>query len=237
MKMAMIGGAAVVMATVSGAAMADDATWAGDLKLAQADMTPYIVPAAEQAPEATANNAAANDVKAQPLDAIDFDKGDWRLYGYASGTLGGGNHIYEGHLGGGYYFFDNLSINLELAAGYTEFNSRGGAPAGDTGNFGFDVLLRYHFLKGKDWRGAKWSLYADGGCGFRYFGPESFPANGTHVNWTPQAGLGATYELKNNWSLMGGARFFHVSNGNIYGGNKNPGYDSLQLYAGLMCKW
>ncbi len=227
MKNVMITGAAMVMAALSGVAQAEQSTWTGDLTLAQADLTPYVAPAPEQAGQA--------EQAGQPLAANaagDFDKGDLRIYGYASGTLGGGNHIYEGHLGGGYYFFDNVSINLELAAGYTEFVARGGAPSGETGNFGFDVLLRWHFLKGKDW-----SLYADGGCGFRYFGPESFPANGTHVNWTPQVGLGATYAIKDNLSLMGGARWFHVSNGGIYGDNRNPGYDSVQLYAGLMIKW
>ena len=47
-------------------------------------------------------------------------------------------------------------------------------------------------------------------------------------------GPGLTYRLDDNTYLMGGARYFHVSNGNQFGRINNPSYDGVQYYVGVM---
>ena len=46
--------------------------------------------------------------------------------------------------------------------------------------------------------------------------------------------MGVAISLSNEAMLMAGARWLHISNASKDGSRNNPGYDSVQLYAGLM---
>jgi len=162
--------------------------------------------------------------------AAEFAKGSWVTPAYFSATVGDNDHLYEAHAGVGYFFMDNLALNAEVVGSYANYNSYPNDPANAWGA-GLDLLFRWHFIKGTNW-----SLYADGGGGLREFS-RAFPTGGTHFNFTPQIGLGATYKLADNLQLMGGARYFHLSNAGFDGNNHNPGYDALQLYLGATLKW
>ena len=132
-------------------------------------------------------------------------------------------------LGGGvsYFLVDYVSLSFELNGMY--FTQ---TPGSDAFGINFAMLLRWHFIV-RD----KWTVYADFGAGLlgtteRVPGPQpSEPRGGTKFNFTPQAGVGFTYALKNDMRLIGGLRWYHISNANTQ--ENNPGRDSIMLYVGV----
>jgi hypothetical protein len=42
------------------------------------------------------------------------------------------------------------------------------------------------------------------------------------------------YRLADDTYLLGGARYFHLSNAKAHGSEKNPSYDGVEYYVGLM---
>jgi len=86
-----------------------------------------------------------------------FATGQWLLTAYGSAAVGKTSHqVYAGHVGLGYYFIDNLSLNLE-GVGYFVDHAR------NSGGGGVDLLPRWHYLAQDNG-----SLYLDGGGGFIY---------------------------------------------------------------------
>ncbi len=155
-----------------------------------------------------------------------FDQGSWVYHGYASAAFGDhAGEIYTAHAGLGYYFRDNLSVNGELLGGGIVIED---GPDDDASAVGINILFRWHFMEGEDW-----TVYLDGGAGLLQTS-ETFPASGTHFNFTPQGGIGGTLKLHGRSHLIGGVRWYHLSNNDKNGGVRNPGYDSALLYAGLI---
>lgn len=157
--------------------------------------------------------------------ADDFAEGTWTLQTYGSGTYGDRSHgnIYTAHLGVGYYFVDDWSINFEAVGGRVV---PGVISQDDNGiAAGLDMLFRWQFLTGD-----RWSLYADFGAGIQQ-ADTNFPSD-SHFNFRPQGGVGATWKLAEHVRLMGGARWLHISNAYITPGNN--GLDAAQFYGGLM---
>jgi hypothetical protein len=76
-----------------------------------------------------------------------FAAGRWLLSGYGSAAVGTGDRVFAGHVGLGYYFIDNISLNLE-GVGYVIEH------ANTTTGGGLDLVPRWHYLK-RD----HWSLY------------------------------------------------------------------------------
>ena len=153
-----------------------------------------------------------------------FTKGSWSLqaYGAAAFTSSDGEQ-YDGHAGGGYYFHDGVSFNIEALGGWV--NSRYDTD-GDVS--GADLLLRWHFL-----RRASWSLYIDGGIGFQVADTD-FPSDSRHA-FRPQAGIGATIRLGDHLHIMTGGRYLHLSNAGT--SDINEDFDGPQAYLGLMWSW
>jgi hypothetical protein len=79
----------------------------------------------------------------------------------------------------------------------------------------------------------RFSLYAEGSTGLVELDTD-FPHYGTRFNFVERVGLGATYELVDNLHLIGGARWFHLSNADLDGAERNPAFDALEYYAGLI---
>ena len=77
------------------------------------------------------------------------------------------------------------------------------------------------------------TIYFDGG-GSRIFSNTAVPEFGTTYNYIGRIGGGATIHLLDNVHLMLGARYFHLSNGDIHGRINNPSYDGIESYAGLV---
>jgi hypothetical protein len=165
-----------------------------------------------------------------PAGASDdpFGQGNWVFQTYGSGGFGDeAGELYSGHIGVGYHFLDDVSVNVDLMFGYADIAGRGGASGGEAVFGGLDMLFRWHF-----WRGEGWSVYVDGGAGLMQSG-QSYPAHGSHFNFRPQMGMGATLRLTDHMLLMGGARWLHVSNADLPSGD-NPGADMAMVYLGLM---
>lgn len=122
-------------------------------------------------------------------------------------------------LGMSWFFVDNLSLDLQLEQ-YGIFQDGGDAYA-----IGPAMLFRWHFLARETW-----SLYGDFGCGF-IVSTESVPIEGSQFNFTPRAGVGASFEVWQRARVMAGVRWYHISNANT--STPNPGRNSVELYAGL----
>ena len=176
--------------------------------------------------QATLPLTAAQIDEATPLAHL--AAGSWSFQTYGSVTFGeDSGELYLAHAGFGYHPWDNISINAEMVGGVVSAEDEGG----ESGTVGGDLLVRYHFL-----RGDGWSLYGEAGSGFLQTSM-SFPANGTHFNFTPQAGIGLLMDLDDNMHLMAGARWHHVSNARMQGVGQNPGYDAAMIYAGVLLRF
>lgn len=168
-------------------------------------------------------------IQLAPMKSTDFTQGTWSFQAYGSMTTSNdSDSLYLGHMGVGYFMWDGFSVNLEVVGGVVDGSNENQATGGDFEASGFDVLLRWHLL-----RGDGWSIYAEGGAGTLYTS-KSFPADGTHFNFTPQVGAGVTLRVLGDMRLMGGIRWHHISNAGIYDHGINPGFDGIMTYAGLM---
>ena len=118
-----------------------------------------------------------------------------------------------------YFIIDNFSIDFELL--FAGFNQ----PGEDALGVGFNVLVRWHIIAHETW-----SFYIDGGAGI--LGTSANVPPGTlSFNFTPQAGVGVSFEVAEDTRLFIGARVHHVSNANL--GDTNIGLDNILAYAGV----
>jgi len=156
-----------------------------------------------------------------------FPKGTFTLQAY--GTVASGidaEEIFDSAaFGGSYYLFDNVSLGVE-ASGYHFVQ----APGDDGWMYGVAGVLRHHLFQFD-----RATLFAD-----VTFGPaeatKRVPDAGTYFNFTTRAGIGATWQLQDNLYLIGGARYFHLSNARIEGPERNPSINGVEGYVGLMWK-
>ena len=88
-----------------------------------------------------------------------------------------------------------------------------------------DLLFQWHFINGDGW-----SLYGDFGCGLLGTN-HNVPDDGSQFNFTPQAGLGVTFDVGQDRRWIVGVRWHHISNASLY--QNNPGRDSVLAYTGL----
>jgi hypothetical protein len=159
-----------------------------------------------------------------------FEKGTWNFSlsgSYITPIRFSEDRLYNLTLAGGYYFMNNNSINLELQGGYID--QPGNDADAIVGAIG--VLGRWHFFV-RD----KWSLFVDGG-GMASYADHMVPIFGTNFNFVGKVGLGASWRIEDRAFLMGGARYYHFSNGQIHGQDDNPTYDGVQFWIGTMWTW
>jgi hypothetical protein len=85
----------------------------------------------------------------------------------------------------------------------------------------------------------RWKLYFESGGGLVVFldpfpkATAADPRMGTRLNGTTKYGLGALFRLWGATSVMFGIRHVHVSNGNVWGVERNPSHDSNGFFVGL----
>jgi hypothetical protein len=60
------------------------------------------------------------------------------------------------------------------------------------------------------------------------------PDGGTYFNFTTSTGLGATYRIQDHFYLLGGVRYFHLSNAQIQGPQHNPSVNGVEGFFGLL---
>ena len=63
------------------------------------------------------------------------------------------------------------------------------------------------------------------------FTEDNVPSNGSDFNFTPQAGLGFTFDAGDSARWLIGLRWYHISNANSH--RSNPGRDSVMLWVGM----
>ena len=157
-----------------------------------------------------------------------FPQGSWSLATYGSYThsfTGERVKMGAGTIGLGYYVFDNVALNAELS-GY--HNEQSGP---DDTIFAGDLLLRQHLFQ----RG-RISVFVDVGGGLTY-GNHRTPPGGTYFNFMEETGAGLTFQIRPNLHLIGGVRYFHMSNARLEGSMRNPSINATQGYLGLMLRF
>jgi hypothetical protein len=88
-----------------------------------------------------------------------------------------------------------------------------------------DFMFQWHMVKGESW-----SLFGDFGCGVMGT-TNNVPSDGSQFNFTPQAGLGVTFDIGQDRRWIVGVRWHHISNASLY--QNNPGRDSVLVYTGI----
>lgn len=166
---------------------------------------------------------------AQPQYLVSFaDQRRWNTELFATGLGDVTNrHVVMGGMtfGVGYYVLDNLAINLEATQyGFSEGRTDGAATALTLG-------LRNHLA-----RFGNTSLFFDVAAGGIY-ATNDIPYRGTHLNITFDCGPGLAFPLRDDLSLIVGARFFHLSNHNSEGDARNPSVNALQGLVGVMYRF
>jgi len=154
----------------------------------------------------------------------EFSKGrqKWQAYVSAAGFDKGKGEMYAFHLGYGYFFMDDFSVNIDVLGSYIRSGIDDNGVAA-----GLDLILRQHPIKGPD---NLWSLYLELGAGLQQQST-NFAGN-RKFNFRLLGGGGATFRVADNARLMAGMRYFHVSDAGIEGGG--GGMDGIQFYAGSM---
>ena len=168
----------------------------------------------------TLDPPADSDPPRQP-----FDKNTWSLDlagSYITHIRWSEDYLTTGSVRLNYYIWKNVALNLGVS-GYLIDQPNEDATAGS-----FDIGGRIHLLK---FDGI--TIYFDGG-GSRIFSDTAVPEGGTTYNWIGRVGGGATWHLFDNVHLMAGARYFHLSNGDVHGRINNPSYDGIESYVGLI---
>ena len=144
----------------------------------------------------------------------------WTIEGQWGRAVKDGADEYGGGLGLQYFIVDGFAFAPEL-------NLWGFSQDGDS-VFGvsLDLVFQWHFM-----RRDTWSLFGDFGCGL--LGTSSnVPAQGSEFNFTPQAGVGVTWDVGDaGRRAVVGVKWHHISNASLY--RSNPGRDSILLYGGL----
>ena len=157
-----------------------------------------------------------------------FPKGLWtlHLHGAYLPSYETDDEVSYGTVGGSYYFDERHSLLIEFV-GYGLDNA-GDFDADDAAAGGGNLGLRYQFLEHQ-----RLSFFVEGLAGFLQAN-HNFPPGGTHFNFALQAGLGATFRIADNMHLIGGARYLHISNAQIEGKDRNPNFNAVGGYLGVM---
>lgn len=153
------------------------------------------------------------------------DKGEkrWYVQGAVATTLDRNESFPRrfGLVGAGLsiFYINGHSVNLELNNIYFD------QPGNNAVGLNLALLGRWHII-----RQPNWSFFIGGGAGI--MGTTSdVPEKGASFNFTPQAGFGGTFALKNQRRLLVGLNWHHISHADLF--NANPGRDSIMGYIGI----
>jgi hypothetical protein len=159
-----------------------------------------------------------------------FHQGSWRwqLTGSVASDF---NDVSLGMFGAAFSYFIERDLTIDFELNTLYINQQG--EASNTGAVNASMLVRWHVcMDQRDQQHPCWSVYADAGGGVLYAASD-VPFQGSHFNFTPQAGFGASFliDRASDTRLLTGVRWFHISNANVF--DSNDGVDSLMVYAGI----
>jgi len=167
----------------------------------------------------------ATQIVAPASAAVPFDKNTWSLDlagSYITHIRYSQDYFTTGSARLNYYVIKNLAFTFGVSGYLVD------QPNNDATQSSLDIGGRLHLL-----REGGFTLYFDGG-GIRTWSDTAVPEGGTTYNYIGRVGGGFTLRLFDNVHLMGGARYFHQSNGDEHHRINNPGYDGIETYAGLI---
>lgn len=144
---------------------------------------------------------------------------DWWVGGIVGAEFGITNLAFA-RGGVDWFVATGFSIGLQADLGWAATEGRDGGML-----VGVAPMLRWHFLHRE-----RWTLFAELGVGAAWTTVE-IPAGGTRFNFTPQAGLGATWAIGDDWRLRAALGWYHMSNART--GNNNPGLDAVAVTIGI----
>ncbi|MHC4990522.1 MAG: acyloxyacyl hydrolase [Planctomycetota bacterium] len=154
---------------------------------------------------------------------LDFgQKGSQRFQYFFGGGIRGSDAsewFVQGSVAWSWFIADDLSIDIELGASYWDGETDEAVGGSAT------LLFRWHFYTEPNW-----SIYFDGGAGLMGTS-EPIPNDGTQYNFTPQAGMGVSFDISANTRMLAGFRWHHVSNASLSA--DNPGMDNAYFYLGF----
>ena len=160
---------------------------------------------AEAGPDTSVEADSCNmDVRADAIVAAEF----------------GITEFYLARLGIDWNLESDFSLGVQLDVGGV-----GRSGYSSTWLVGIAPIMRWEFLQ-RD----SWSMYADLGVGVAWTG-EPVPAAGTSFNFTPQAGIGANFDLSGSLTGRVGLGWYHMSNART--GSNNPGLDAVSFNVGI----
>ena len=171
---------------------------------------------------ADSSGAMPAEQKNQPPEEFSQGYQNWQAYGSIACCDDGKGEMYSFHIGYGYFFYDDFSVNFDVLGSYVRSDIDGDGAAA-----GLDMIFRRHQFKSRD---NLWTLYIEAGSGLQqqstnYAGSRTF-------NFRLLGGAGATLRITKKARLTGGMRYLHISDAGIEGGG--GGFDGFQFYAGSM---
>jgi hypothetical protein len=149
-------------------------------------------------------------------------EGTWRWGihgGYAEDLKDAENNLILLGVEFDYFIADELS--LDMGVNLIDVTQTGN----DTDGINFTLLLRWHAIAKEDS-----SFFIEGGVGL-LFTEHNVPSAGSDFNFTPQVGLGFSFDANDSARWLIGLRWHHISNANSH--RTNPGRDNLMLWVGM----
>lgn len=156
-----------------------------------------------------------------------FSPGDsnWQFTaGYIHESFGGDNEdIYSGSVGLEYFLWENVAIMPEFIGYYVD-------QAEDAEGVGFHLRLRWYPIHLCNNRVHP---FIDGGASVNYFTRRTPDPQGTHFNFIETVSAGVKVDITEQMSLIGGARYLHLSNAGYQGQDRNPSIDGFGGFLGV----
>lgn len=126
----------------------------------------------------------------------------------------------------GYFFQDRFAVLAGLTP-YRIYNqSDGDSYAGE-----FQLGFRYYFWE-CELGNLPLGFYAEMLGGLMH-SRRSVPENGAHTNFTQDTGIGCELQLADNVAWQLGYRYRHISHGQVFAGDPNPGQNDNVVYTGI----
>ena len=133
-------------------------------------------------------------------------------------------------IGYGYFVSDRLALRSDLTP-YRLFQHRDG----DVAATELQVGLRY-YLCDFEVCTVPIGVYTEAFGGLVH-SSKRVPADGAHTNFTQDLGVGLEARLSDQFSLLTGYRYRHMSHGHVFAGEPNPGQNDGVVYAGMAITW
>jgi lipid A 3-O-deacylase len=165
------------------------------------------------------------DTQSTPLSvssSVWGNEGTWRWglqAGYAWDLKNSENTIGDFGVEFEYFVANNLSLDMGFSGISVDQEGK------NTRGFNATLQLRWHCITEDHW-----SFFLECGAGLLQTS-NKVPSEGSSFNFTPQAGLGFTFDIGDQARWMIGAKWYHISNANTH--SSNPGLDSIMVWTGI----